>query len=52
MKRKNFILLAVASSVALSACARRVVLDPELVQQKNSADWTVKSEPRKAAEKR
>ncbi len=48
---KNFVSVVVASSmVLLPACARRVVLDPEVALQKNSADWTVKSEPRKAPE--
>ena len=48
--KKNIVLLAVILGMTLPACARRVVLDPEVALQKNSADWTVKSEPRKVAE--
>lgn len=33
-----------------TSCARHVTLDPELVRQKNSRDWTVKSEPAAGAE--
>lgn len=44
---KTIILLAVVAAIGLSACARRVTIDPRLVFQKNSRDWTVKSEPQK-----
>jgi hypothetical protein len=48
--KKNLIPLVIVLGLALSACARRVVLAPEAALQKNSADWTVKSEPRKVAQ--
>jgi len=48
--KKNLILLVFVLGLTLPACARRVVLDPEVAFEKNSADWTVKSEPRKVAQ--
>jgi hypothetical protein len=39
-------LLVLAALVALAGCPRRVVINPEDVPGKNSADWQVKSEPR------
>lgn len=44
--KRNFVLLAIVVGLSLPACARRVVLDPEVALAKNSADWTIKSEPR------
>jgi hypothetical protein len=41
--------IAVVVAVVLSGCARRVTLNPEDVAVRNSKDWTVKSEPGKAA---
>lgn len=38
-------LLLVLASHAL-ACARHVVLDPDVAAQKNSQDWTIRQEPR------
>lgn len=42
---KTCILLAVLAALGLSACARHVTVDPELVQQKNSPNWDIKSAP-------
>ena len=43
--KKTSLLLVFALALAGSACARRVVADPEVVQKMNGAAWTVKSEP-------
>jgi hypothetical protein len=49
--KRNFVLLAAVVGMSLpAACARRVVLDPEAALAKNSADWTIKSEPRPVVE--
>ena len=40
-------IIAVVVGTSMSSCARRVVVNPDVVPQKNSADWTVKSEPRR-----
>jgi len=32
-------------TVALSSCARHVVLDPEVAAQRNSPDWKIKTGP-------
>jgi len=38
--------LALFLLVALAACGRHVVLDPETVDRVNDRAWTVRSEPR------
>jgi hypothetical protein len=38
-------LLLVLASQSL-ACARHVVLDPDVAAQKNSQEWTIRQEPR------
>lgn len=48
MKTK-VVAVAILLGVTLAGCPRHVVLDPEVAAQKNSKDWTVKSEPRKPA---
>lgn len=52
MMARNVVLVALSIALAGSGCARKVVLDPEAAQLRNSPDWTVKAEPRKAPEKR
>jgi hypothetical protein len=39
------LLLPLAALVALSGCARHVVLDPSKVPSRNDDDWNVKHEP-------
>jgi len=47
MKKTNLPLaIALALALAGTACARKVVVDPETVQKLNSPGWNVKSEPR------
>jgi hypothetical protein len=40
---KVWLLLLASQSLA---CARHVVLDPEVAAQKNSQDWTIQQAPR------
>ena len=44
MKRSR-LLIALGLLLALVACGRHVVLDPETVDRVNERAWTVKSEP-------
>ena len=48
MKTSIKVVFLVCAAMSL-ACARRVVLEPEQVAQKNSSDWNVKKAPQGAA---
>jgi outer membrane lipoprotein SlyB len=46
---KVLIVSSVIAAISLSGCARRVVVDPNVVHEKNAKDWTVKNEPQKSS---
>jgi hypothetical protein len=40
--------LAIIIALSALSCARKVVLNPDAVREKNNDDWTVKSQPTQA----
>jgi len=47
--QRNMRTLLLLLALASTACARKVVLEPELVAQRNSKEWTIKQEPKAPA---
>ncbi len=45
--RRHVAAVTLLLAVALTACPRKIVVDPEVAEAKNARDWTVKAEPGK-----